>query len=382
MIYLDNCATTKPRKEVIDKIIESFEKGFANPSSLHSFGQDVENKIEEARKNVANLIGANPEEIYFTSGGTESNNIALNGFIEKNKRFGNEIITTSVEHSSVIEKLKSYNDQNYKVIEIGVDDKANINLSELYSKITDKTILVSIIHVNNEIGTIAPIKEIVEKIKNINKNIFIHVDGVQSYGKIKVDVKNLRCDSYSASGHKIHGPKGIGILYLKKGINIEQLTYGGGQEKNLRSGTENVPGIVGIGEASKIMFENFGEEQKRIRSLKQYLIEKINLNFNDFIINTPEESSPYILSVSFKDIRGEVLLHYLEQDEIYISTASACTSNGTHKSKVLESMHLNKSYEDGTIRLCLSYEISETDIDNFIDKLKIYVNEIRDIIKR
>ncbi|MDO5041736.1 MAG: cysteine desulfurase family protein [Peptoniphilus sp.] len=382
MIYLDNCATTKPRKEVVDKIIKSFEQDFANPSSLHSFGQDVEHKIEEARKNAANLIGANPEEIYFTSGGTESNNIALNGFIEKNKRFGNEIITTSVEHSSVIEKLKSYKNENYKIIEIGVDNKANIDLDELYSKITDKTILVSIIHINNEIGTLAPIKEIVKKIKSINKNIFVHVDGVQSYGKIKVDVKSLNCDSYSASGHKIHGPKGIGILYLKKGVGIEQLTYGGGQEKNLRSGTENVPGIVGIGEAARIMSENFSEEQKKIKNLKRYLTDKIELNFEDFIINTPQQSSPYILSVSFKDIRGEVLLHYLEQDEIYISTASACTSNGTHKSKVLESMHLDKSYEDGTIRLCLSYEISEEDIDEFIDKLKIYVDEIRDIMKR
>ncbi|WP_138158821.1 cysteine desulfurase family protein [Peptoniphilus catoniae] len=382
MIYLDNCATTKPRDEVVDIMIQSMREDFANPSSLHSFGQSVENKIEEARENVANLINADPSEIYFTSGGTESNNTALNGFINKNKRFGNEVITSSIEHSSIVEKLNKYKNEDYKVIEIGVDSKGNINTDEIYSKVNEKTILLSLIHVNNELGTIAPIAEITKKVKSINKNVLVHVDGVQSFGKIKIDIKDMNCDSYSLSGHKIYGPKGIGALYLKNGIQIEPLIKGGGQEKNMRSGTENVPGILGLGKAAKIMLENFEPEQTHILEIKKYLITKLNENISDFIINTPKHSSPYVLSVSIKGIRGEVLLHYLEQDEIYISTASACTSNGTHKSRVLEAIKLKPDYEEGTIRICLSYEINRNDIDIFIEKLKSYVNEIREIMKR
>lgn len=380
MIYLDNCATTKPRKEVIDLMCKALEEDFANPSSLHTFGQSVENKVDKAREALSNLLNINSDNLYFTSGGTESNNIALNGFINKNKHLGNEIITTPIEHSSVIEKLKSYEKQAFKIITCKVDKNGNIDLDDLYSKINENTILISLIHVNNELGTIAPVKEIIKKAKSINKNILIHVDGVQSCGKISVDLKDINCDSYSMSGHKIYGPKGIGALYLKEGLVIDSLTKGGGQEKNLRSGTENVPAIIGLGKAAELMGKNFAKEQEHSKMIKEYLKEKISQNIDDFIINTPENSSNYVLSISFKSIRGEVLLHYLEQDEIYISTASACSSNGTDKNRVLDAINIDKAYEDGTIRICTSYETSKDDIDKFVEKLKIYVEEIRSIM--
>ena len=380
MIYLDNCATTKPRKEVIDLMCQALENDFANPSSLHTFGQSVENKVDKAREALSNLLNINSDNLYFTSGGTESNNIALNGFINKNKHLGNEIITTPIEHSSVIEKLKSYEKQGFKIITCKVDKNGNIDLDDLYSKINENTILISLIHVNNELGTIAPVKEIIKKAKSINKNILVHVDGVQSCGKISVDLKDINCDSYSMSGHKIYGPKGIGALYLKEGLVIDSLTKGGGQEKNLRSGTENVPAIIGLGKAAELMDKNFAKEQEHSKMIKEYLKEKISQNIDDFIINTPENSSNYVLSISFKSIRGEVLLHYLEQDEIYISTASACSSNGTDKNRVLDAINIDKAYEDGTIRICTSYETSKDDIDKFVEKLKIYVEEIRSIM--
>lgn len=382
MIYLDNCATTKPRREVIEEMVKVLETDFANPSSLHSFGHEIEKKINVARQHLANLLNISDKEIYFTSGGTESNNIAINGLIKKNKRNGNKIITTSVEHSSVMKKILEYEKLGYEVIKIGVDEKANIDLNKLYESIDDCTILVSLVHVNNEIGTITPIKDIISKIKEINKDVFVHIDGVQSCGKLPVNLVDINCDSYSLSGHKFYGPKGVGALYIKKSIKIDPLVLGGGQENNLRSGTENVPGIIGMGVAAKIISQNFKAEYSYIKDLKEYLLESLNNSLDDFIINSPKNSSPYILSISINNIRAEVLLHYLEQDNIYVSTASACTSNGTRKSRVLEEMGLSNSYADGTIRICLANYITKKDIDMFVEKLISYTNEIRDIMKR
>ncbi len=381
MIYLDNCATTKPREEVVEAVVSALKDDFANPSSLHRFGHEIEKKIDVARENLARLVNVSPSEIYFTSSGTESNNIALHGFINKNKRLGNKIITTKIEHASVLEQLRSYVDKGFEVVEIGVDENANLDLDNLYREIDDNTIVVGLFHVNNEIGTVNPIEEIVKKIKSINKNVLVHIDGVQAIGKIDVDLRKIGCDSYSMSGHKIYGPKGIGALYLKSNVKINSLVIGGGQESGLRSGTENVPGILGFGIAAKIIKENFSKEHNHAVEIKKYLINSLN-TIGDIKINTPENSSPYIVSVSIKDTRAEVLLHYLEQDEIYVSTASACTSNGTHKSHVLEAMGIKREYAEGTIRICSSKDITIEDIDLFIDRLKFYVNEIRSIMKR
>lgn len=382
MIYLDNCATTKPRQEVVDVMIQALKEDFANPSSLHSLGFSAEKKVEEARKNVAKLINALPEELYFTSGGTESNNIALHGLINKNKRLGNKIITTKIEHASVIEQLRSYKNQGFEVVEISVDRFGNLNTDELFNEIDDKTIVLSLFHVNNEVGSINDIENIVKKVKNINKNILVHVDGVQAFGKIPVDVKTLGCDTYSMSGHKIYGPKGIGVLYVKNSLKISSLVIGGGQESGLRSGTENVPGILGLGKACEITYKEFDKEYEHAKKIKKYLAKKIEENLSDYEFNNTDYSSPYITSVSFRDVRAEVLLHFLEQDEIYISTASACTSNGTHKSHVLEAIGINEKLSEGTIRICISKDIDEKEVDDFVEALKKYVSEIREIMKR
>lgn len=382
MIYLDNCATTKPRREVVDVMVKALTEDFANPSSLHSLGFEVEKEIEISRKNIADLINSNPSEVYFTSGGTEGNNIAINGLINKNARLGNKIITTRIEHSSVLDKMRSYRDKGFEVVEIGVDRYANLNVEKLYSSIDNNTILLSLSHINNEIGTINKLEEIVKKVKSINENILVHVDGVQAFGKIPVDVRKINCDTYSASGHKIYGPKGIGALYIKNSVQIKPLVLGGGQEKGIRSGTENVPGIVGLGKAAECVNNNFKCEYEHAVEIKRYLMEKIRNSITDFEFNSPKNSSPYILSVSIRDTRAEVLLHYLEQDEIYISTASACTSNGTHKSHVLSELKIDYSLVEGTIRICISKDISKNDIDEFVERLNIHVNEIREIMKR
>ncbi len=382
MIYLDNCATTKPRKEVIDIMVKALSEDFGNPSSLHSLGFEVEKKIEEARKSIAKLINASVNEIYFTSGGTEDNNISLHGLIKKNKRNGKKIITTKIEHASIIDQLKSYKEEGYEIVEVPVDRYGNIDLDYLLNEVDDNTIVLSLFHVNNELGTINDIKNIIKKVKEINNKILIHVDGVQAFGKIPVDVKSLGCDTYSISGHKVYGPKGIGALYVKNNLKIDALVIGGGQESGLRSGTENVPGILGLGKAVELTTEFFNDEYEHAVRIRKYLIEKIQETFNDFEFNHPVNSSPYIVSVSFKDVRAEVLLHYLEQEEIYISTASACTSNGTHKSHVLEAIGLSEDLSEGTIRICISKDINEKEIDIFIDALNRYVNEIREIMKR
>ena len=382
MIYLDNCATTKPRKEVIDVMMEALTDNFANPSSLHSLGHSAEKKVEEARKNVAKLVNASPNEIYFTSGGTEDNNIALHGLIKKNKRRGNKIITSSIEHASVIDQLKHYKEEGFEIVEISVDRHGNLNIEELINEVDENTIVVSLFHINNEVGSINDIENIVKKVKSKNKNVLIHVDGVQAFGKIKVDLKQLNCDTYSMSGHKIYAPKGTGALYVKNGLKIDSLVIGGGQEDGLRSGTENVPGILGLGKAAEITFRDFNKEHEHVIETKKDLIDKINDNFDDFEFNQAENSSPYIVSVSFRNVRAEVLLHFLETEEIYISTASACTSNGTHKSHVLDAIGLDSKLSEGTIRICLSKDINREDIDVFIEALKKYVNEIREIMKR
>lgn len=382
MIYLDNCATTKPRSEVVEAMMKVLTDNFGNPSSLHSLGLDAEKMREESRKSIAKIINASAKEIYFTSGGTEDNNIAIHGLIKKNKRFGNKIIMSCIEHASIRDQINSYKDKGYDIVEISVDRNGNLNEDELINQIDDKTIVLSLQHVNNELGTINNVAEIIKKAKSKNKNLLVHVDGVQAFGKIPVDVKEINCDTYSMSGHKVYGPKGIGALYIKNSLSIDSLVIGGGQEKGLRSGTENMPGIVGFGVAAKILYERFDEETKHAEDIKEYLISEIENNFTDFEFNQPNNSSPYVVSVSFADIRAEVLLHYLEQDEIYISTASACTSNGTHKSHVLQSIGLSPKLAEGTIRICTSKDINKEDIDIFIKKLKEYVEDIRLIMKR
>lgn len=384
MIYLDNCSTTKPRREVIDIMMEALKDDFGNPSSLHRLGINSEKKIKIARENIANFLKVDSKEIYFTSGGTESNNIAIQSIIRKFTKRGKHIITTKIEHSSILNILKYYESLGFDVTYLNTNEYGYIDLDEFKNALRDDTILVSIIHVNNEVGAVQNIKAIKDVINNSISKPALHLDGIQSFGKIDFSLKALDVDSYSFSGHKVYGPKGIGGLYIHNRLKLAPITFGGGQESGLRSGTENVPGIIGLGEAVRILSLKAKEEREKVQELKVYMAEKILKEIEDIRINTTLDntSSPYILSVSFRDIRGEVLLHYLEDKDIYVSTSSACSSKGTEKSHVLRALKCSDKEIEGTIRFCLSYEIKKDDIDYTVDILKASIKEIRSIIRR
>lgn len=381
MIYLDNCATTRIRKEVLDKIVTSYKNDFGNPSSLHRLGLNSEKKIAEAREKISKSLRVDSSEIYFTSGGTESNNIAIQGVVDSRKKRGKHIITSKIEHSSILNIMKNYEEEGFYIDYLSTDSYGNIDLKELEKKLREDTILVSIIHVNNEIGSIENIREIKNIINKINPQTHLHVDGIQSLGKIKFSLRDLEIDSFSFSGHKIYGPKGIGGLYVRKGTRINPILFGGNQEEGVRSGTENLQGIIGLGEAVKTIYEKYEEESKYVKELKKYTIEKIQGEIEDIRINSPLEiSSPYVLNISFRNTRGEVILHYLEDKEIYVSTSSACSSKGTEKSHVLKSIGLSDNEIEGTIRICFSYENTREDIDYAVKILKESVKEIREIM--
>lgn len=384
MIYLDNCATTKMRKEVIEEMIKSYENDFANPSSLHRLGMGTEKKIEESRKTISSYLKVRDKEVFFTSGGTESNNIAIFSSVEKMKNRGNHIITTKIEHPSVYNCMKKLENDGYDVDYLDVDEYGNIDFNQFKNLINDKTILVSIIHVNNEIGVVQDIKKIRSIMDEKDSIALLHLDGVQSFGKIPYSVKDLGINTLSISSHKIHGPKGIGALYVKDGTNLMPHIYGGGQENGFRSGTENIQGIVGFGRAVKIINDNFDVEYNHVLKIREYFYNKIKNNISDIKVNTKIDntSSPYIINVSIRNTRGEVLLHYLEDENIYISTSSACSSNGTSRSHVLESIKLTDNEIEGTIRICFSHEITFDDIDIVVEQMKKSVKEIRDIMMR
>ena len=384
MIYLDNCSTSKPRKEVVEIMTGALMDYFGNPSSLHRLGMVSEKKVREARDYIAKYLDVNRDEIYFTSGGTESNNIAIQSAVNKLKNRGDHIITTKIEHPSVVNIMKNYERQGLEVTYLDVDNLGNISLEELEASIKDNTILISIIHVNNEIGTIAPIDKIKAIINKKNPKTLFHVDGVQGFGKVEFSLKASGIDMYSFSGHKIYGPKGIGGLYIDRKHSLEPIVFGGNQEKGLRSGTENVPGIMGFGGAVRIIDENFIQESELVHKLKEYFISRIKEEIGDIKVNTSldEGSSPYILNVSFRNVRGEVLLHYLEDDNIYVSTSSACSSKGTEKSHVLKAIGLNNNEIEGSIRFCFSYENTIEELDKTVESLKKAVAEIRQITMR
>ncbi len=384
MIYLDNCATTKVRQEVLEKMYDSFNSDFGNPSSLHRLGLKSEKRVEETRNILGRFLGVSSKEIYFTSGGTESNNIAIQSIVNNMRRRGNHIITTKIEHSSVLNTMKFLEKNGFNVTYLSTDEFGYIDIEEFKEKLTEDTILVSIIHVNNEIGSIQNIKKIKEIMKENNSQALLHLDGVQSFGKIEFSLRDLGVDTYSFSGHKVYGPKGIGGLYVNSTLHLNPIIFGGNQEKGLRSGTENVQGIVGLGEAVRILLDKHVLEAKYVEGLREYMVGKIQREIADIKLNTliDKNTSPYILNISFRNTRGEVLLHYLEDKGIYVSTASACSSRGTEKSHVLKSIGLNDKEIEGAIRICFSYENTKEDIDYTVEVLKTSVEEIRKIMMR
>ena len=380
-IYLDNSATTKPYKEVVDKMVEALTTDYANPSSLHRKGIDVEKNIKLIRQEIARTLGAKDKEIYFTSGGTESNNSVIRGVANLYKKRKNHIISTEIEHPSVLNTLKDLEEDGFEVTYLKVGKYGKIDIEEFKESIKPTTILVTIMHVNNEIGTIQPIDEIGKYLKSLKDKVYFHVDAVQSYGKINFKPSKYNIDFMSVSGHKLHGPKGIGFMYIKENNRLKPILTGGGQEIGIRSGTENVPGIYGLGEAVKILNKDLNSTINKIQELKDLLKEEIVNNIDNIKINSPEDGVCHILNISFEDIKGEVLLHYLEQKGIYVSTGSACSSKkkGSH---VLNAIGLNPKEIDGAIRFSLSDLNTKEEMIETVKILKESVGDLRMIIRR
>ena len=380
-IFLDNSATTKPYQEVVDKMVLALTTQYGNPSSIYKKGIEVEREIKEIRRNIARSLGAKETEIYFTSGGTECNNTIIRSVAKLNKKTKNHIISTVIEHPSVLNTLKDLEADGFEVTYLPVGKDGKISLEDLKNAIKKETILVSVMHVNNEIGTIQPIEEIGKYLKSLDEKVYFHVDCVQSYAKIKFRPSRYNIDFMSVSGHKLHGPKGIGFMYVKENNRIKPLLTGGGQEIGIRSGTENVPGIYGIGEAVRILNQDLEGTIDKIRGLRDLLKEEILANIDNVKINSPEDGVCHVLNVSFRGVRGEVLLHYLEQKEIYVSTGSACSSKkkGSH---VLNAIGLTPDEIEGAIRFSLSDLNTKEEILETIKVLKESVSDLRMIIGR
>lgn len=387
LVYLDNSATTRQYDEVTELMSRAMRENFGNPSSLHSLGLKAEKEVKNARKILAQSLGAEEEEVFFTSCGTESDNTVLMGAAQAKKRRGKKIIVSAVEHPAILEPAKKLESMGFEVAYIGVDKQCRLNLESLKNAVTDDTILISVMGVNNETGTIMPIEEIARFKEEYNRthgtDIWLHTDAVQAFGKILVNLKKeyKGVDFLSASAHKIHGPKGMGLLYMKKGLNLVPFLLGGGQERHMRSGTENTPGIVGFGKAAELAMRDFDERIQRMSTARQRLLEQICAEIKDIRINSPEgeEACPSVLNLSFLGTRGEVLLHTLEQDGIFVSTGSACFSNHSSAkgSHVLNAMGLTPKEIEGAIRFSFSEFNTEEEMDFTADKVKAAVARFR-----
>ena len=367
-VYFDNSATTKPYDEVIEAVSKGMKEYFGNPSSLHKIGMNCEKRLNEAREYFASTIKCNKEEIYFTSGGSEGNNLILKGLLKP----GHHFITTAFEHHSIISTCKQLEEKGGKVTSLDVDSEGRLSVEDLEEAITKDTVLVSIMQVNNEIGVIQDIEAIGKLIKERSSRAKFHVDAVQGYGKLPIDVNKSNVDFLTVASHKIHGPKGVGFIYIKKGIILNSLISGGSQEKGIRAGTENLPGIIGFEKAAQMTFEEMESRYDKVLELKKYFVERLN-EIKDIRVNGEIDGfSPYILNVSFLGVRAEVLLHLLEEQNIYVATGSACTSKSSaaHGSYVIKSLGLSNKEVESAIRFSFSYENTKEEVDYTIDVLK------------
>lgn len=369
-IYLDNSATTRPFENVVCSMEETLDFLYGNPSSLHTKGFESERLLKKSRKIIANSLGKKESTITFNSGGTEGDNNVLQCVARDRRRVGKTIITTEVEHPAILETCKFLEKEGFNIIKVSVDEYCNPNLDELQSYISKDVILISAMAVNNEVGTIFPIK----KINEIKGDALFHSDAVQAYGKL--DMNGFEGDFLTASGHKIHGPKGIGFLYKKSGVRLSPLIYGGNQESGYRSGTENVPGIVGMAKATELIVPNIQENYEKVKMLWRRLKKGI-LDIGDVIINSPDNCTPYILNASFMGTRGEVILHRLESKGIFVSTGSACSSNKNSKSHVLKAMGKTDKEIEGAIRFSLSIQNTAEEIDAVLTVLEDAVKKFR-----
>lgn len=378
IIYFDNASTTKVFKEVSEIISKYNEKLFFNPSAIYSQSKKIKKEIEENRVKLSKIINCDPDEIFFTSSGTEANNWAIKGTAYKNKNKGNHIITTSIEHHSVENICKYLEKNGYNISKIKVDNNGFINIEELENTITDKTILVSIIYANNEIGVIQNINEIGKICKK--HNIIFHTDAVQAFGHIKIDVKKDNIDLLSVSGHKFGAPKGIGFLYINKNIKIDNLIDGGGQEKNKRGGTENVSGIISLCKAAEITYNDIDKKNNYLLELRNYCIDKISKEIPYCKLNGPIDNRlPNNINFSFEFIEGESIVLHLNKYNICCSTGSACSSNTLEPSHVLLAIGLPHELAHGSLRITLSVENTKKQIDYFINKLKEIIENLRNL---
>ena len=377
--YLDNSATTRCSERAKDLMVKVLMEDYGNPSSLHTMGVVAERYIKEAKERIAKTLKADEKEILFTSGGTESNNMALIGTALANKRAGNHIITTSIEHASVLSPLAYLEEQGFRVTYLTVDENGQISLDELRDAVCEDTILVSMMMVNNEIGAVEPIAEAAKIVKEKNPNTIIHVDAIQAFGKYHIYPKRMGIDLMSVSGHKIHGPKGTGALFIKNRTKVKPIIYGGGQQDGMRSGTENVPGFAGFGLATKIVYEDLEARIVRMRAVKDRLTERLKA-LPDVYIN--EGEAPHILSVSFVGVRSEVMLHALEERQIYVSSGSACSSNKPAVSHVLSSIGLQKNRLESTIRFSFSAENTVEQADYAADVIEEILPVYRKYVRK
>lgn len=375
MIYLDHAASTPIADSVLQEMMPYLKENYGNPSSIHRFGRLTIKAIDSARKRVAELVGTSPGEILFTSGGTESNNTAINGIMNQNK--SGQLITTSIEHDAILEPCKKLESSGFDVVYLPVNTTGLVDLQKLESIISEKTYLVSIMLANNEVGTIQPIAEIAKICKKYN--VLLHTDAVQAVGKIPVNVKELGVDLMSISSHKINGPKGVGALYIRNGVKLDPFILGGGQENGMRSGTENVANIVGFGKACQIAKENLKESTKNLENLRNYLVQRVLSEISHVTVNGDKEKLPNNAHFTFLGVNGEDLIIKLDEHGVAASTGSACSVKTQKASHVLLAMGFSHEQITGSLRLSLGISNTKSEIDQTVEALKIIVAELRSV---
>lgn len=369
-VYLDNSATTRCFDQVAELMAHIMCDDYGNPSSLHRKGVQAEKYTRYAKEVIAKNLKVNEKEIFFTSGGTEADNLALIGCARANCRRGRHLITTQIEHPAVLQAMKYLEEEGFRVTYLPVNEKGCIRLEDLERTVTGETILVSIMHTNNEVGTVQPIAEAGALIKRMDPRILFHVDAVQGYGKFKIYPKRMNIDLLSASGHKIHGPKGVGLLYIDEKVKIRPISYGGGQQGGMRSGTENVPGAAGLAKAVELVYQNMDQDVARMYQIKKTFVEGVQ-KLDDVVVNgcSDENGAPHVVSVSFKGVRSEVILHALEDKGIYVSAGSACSARKPQPSATLQAMGIDKELLGSTIRFSFSTLTTMEEINYTLETL-------------
>lgn len=378
MIYFDNSATTKPHEEVIESYQAVSENYYGNPSSQHQLGYDADKLLRKAYEQAASMLGVTNQEIVFTSGGTESNNLAIKGIALRYQKHGKHLVTTTIEHPSVLEAFKALETLGFEVSYVPVDASGVVKVEAIKEAVREDTILVSVMHINNEIGTIQPVQAIGEFLAT-KKYTFFHVDHVQGYGKVELDIKRAHIDLLSVSGHKIHGLKGTGLLYLKENVQLFPLFHGGGQQGNLRSGTENIAGIVALVKAMRMVSEQQMHHPNHLSTLKAELMSRL-ATLKQVVINTPEDAAPHIINFSVPGYKPEVIVHALEERRIFVSTKSACASKSPDESAVLKAINLPANQTKSALRISFSYQNSEGEIELFYRALQKILRDLSQVM--